>query len=102
MINALSSGLAGMNAMQNQINLNATAIARNNPNPSSPSASSNPGNSTSPASIVSLSGNQSTTGGDSLATNLVGMKESTLLYQANAQTVKTADQTLGTLLQAKA
>ena len=89
MISALSSGISGMNAMQSLVDSHGGEIAR---------ASATMMSASSPSSIVNLSGNQPAADTDDLASNIVGMNESVLLYKANASTVKAADEALGTLL----
>jgi len=90
MITALANGLTGMDAMQSQVGRHSASIAQQSTFASSDAD---------PSSRVSLSGEAEA--GD-LENSLVGMKESVLLYKANANTVRAADEMLGTLLDIKA
>ena len=88
MISALSSGISGMKAMQSAVDGHGASIA---------SASATMMAAASPSSVVSLSGVQPGNGGD-LASSVVGMNQSVLMYKANANVVEAADEALGTLL----
>ncbi len=82
MISALSSGLGGMQAMQASVDTRAARIA----------ASSLP--------VAGASSQTAPTNGEfaDLSSDLLGMKESVLLYKANAETVQAVDEALGSLL----
>ncbi len=100
MINALASGISGMNAMQSVIDANSSKVAQQTTAIAKASADS-------PSSVVTLTGGQSdeqfggqsaTAVSDDLADSMVGMNEAVLMYKANANTVRAADEVMGTLL----
>lgn len=95
MIGALSNGLSGMLTQQSRVDAYAGKIA-------GAAVTGLNGAGGSPSAIVSLSGNAPAAGIDDLASSLVGMNESLLLYKANASMVKAADDMLGSLLEARA
>ena len=78
MINALSSGLAGMRAMQGAVDGHAARIAA--------------------TTLPIAAGATPAVGLADLGGDLLGMRESVLLYKANAETVQAADEALGSLL----
>jgi flagellar hook protein FlgE len=103
MISAINSAINGMNTMQSQIDSSAGGIASYGataPIPSNPASTT--GGTPNPSAIVTLSGSQQDSSTEGLTKNIIGMQQATLIYKANAKTIKAEDQMLGSLLQAKA